>query len=1624
LRYKRKLAFALVALFVISTVAPVVGPTLAQDDDKILRIAMQQDMPNFNNWDLNSNSVWKFYVIGKWCWEGLSGLDPGGNLYPAQAETWTFDDTDSENLTVNVTIRQGITFHDGEPMDADDVLFTYLSLRDGTTYASNIIDAFDADGDGTASADEIDGTIDADGDGSYEGITIIDSHNVKMIMGKPYGQFFLMTLGVPIIPEHIWTDHRTPEGIVDILWNTDEEATIGTGPMMYDSGEADVFRRVVVFEDYWGVDEKSPSGHWLYPQEVTEIYFTLYASLDTAILALKSGLVDHIPWTVTPGYVPDLIQNPKTDIESISDNGYFYLAFNMKREPMNHLAFRKAVSHTIDKETIVERYMGGYGQAGDSSEPPFWADWYNSSVKIYPFDVDLAKQELIAGGFTGVGTQLRMPVTGKPVAPLVLLTPPADYDPIRIKAGELIAKNLRSLGMDIVAKPVDFDTLVAKMNAFDYDMLIIGWSLSSDPVGNVFDILGPMASQNYFAWWPVDHEYENPWYNELYGISTRADQESQDMAIQVHELGQKAKESFDRDEQIFNTKWAQGIVSDALPCNVLYYRVNNYAISKTWEGWIPYFGELLNVYSLGGLTSEATTPTIEEVNILLNVPEKLPLGMDAAANVVVFDEEGKPIEGATVTLTGSDATFTPTTGTTDADGTFMFDVMGTKHAYVTIDVDVDAGTTASLSRIVQVQAGTPPTYFLQAVPDDLFLGPGDSTDVMLSVTDHNGDGISGIDVELDEGLLGYGSVDSASVTTDTNGEATMVYTAPASFPMNKHIEVRMSLSPVAAEGMTTGDINTVTQFLVLYNMADSDWHFVQIKDVSKVACNATNDTTTVTIMAMDEEGNPLEESISISYSNDMALVSPMMSVDTNASGMAEVDIMWDSGADTNATQVWFENTDVPNGVGAGANLLFKGATPMELYGGYFTIADTPMIDPDADTNLTWDIMVYDLDDMPADVDVALIIGEPSDGSSALWTDAPDYTWSSLWDYAGINIFTGADGGVLAAGGYFVSTLMTDQELEDLDGLYTTWQEAYDDWYGGTVDELENMMPMTITGGHAQVVVEEDSVFLADNIPQLIVVPMAKSGFYMTPDYANFWWEMQGETAWKTEFTMQRTNTISSVKYDYGTGIVRPFEPGNTSAVDLWAVDQDGNPIEGVDIDGWVQVYGGSPYFDVTAGAVTDASGMTSATLMGLDEDGGGNPLSNPVKQPMYMQAAADYGWNVFTSVEIFNMPVQLYLSIDSTPIIQEEGDPATTAEIVISVVDETGAAKEGFTVSFGTEGGSVSEESVTTDANGEALVTYTLPDIVEGDPFIFGSVSSSVTEIGYGAASAAQVLVSYKPLVNLLPEITLTSHDLTGYETQATAFTIGGTATDDHGVNTITVALDGGSEMAATMSDDDWSYDLADLTVGTHEAVMTVTDIFDLTASLTMSFEILEPTVIIPAPEFSDISVAEGAEFEEGTDVVFSGVVTGESIDTLTIALDAGAAVALTWNSTGNWEHTYTDLAVGDHSVVIKAQNTAGNASEETIGFKMKEKEVEPPDDDDDETDYTWLYIVIVIIIVLIIVAAVFMSRGGGAEPSPAPAAEEESDEYEDDEEEEEESDEYEDDEEEEEEEDKEPEGT
>ena len=412
----------LVTLLSAFAVATPVAAAAAEDD--VLYVAMQADMTDFNNYNLGTNSVWKAHVI-QYCFEGLVATDYDLSTVPWLATGWDFDE---DTLTVDVDVRQGVLFHDGTEMTADDVVYSYLMVREGTTYSDRIVQAFDGDADGAVSLTEFNAGVQKTGD-----------YSVRFVMAKPYGQFFSSTMSVPIVPKAIWNDPAN--GFTDsedkvIVTVSNELMTIGTGVWRYDSGVANSHRIIKTFDDYWGIDYVSPAGMPAFPVVLDTVYYKIYTSIDTAILALQGGDVDYIAWAVTAGRVPSLQSDPNIQLEYMSDAGYFYLAFNMKREPMNNLTFRKAVSHLIDKDQIVDVYMGGFGQAGSAAVPPFFGEWYNPAVTKYAFDVAVANDLLDDAGYIDSnGDGWRDMPDGSLMDAITLLTPPADYDPIGSRQG-------------------------------------------------------------------------------------------------------------------------------------------------------------------------------------------------------------------------------------------------------------------------------------------------------------------------------------------------------------------------------------------------------------------------------------------------------------------------------------------------------------------------------------------------------------------------------------------------------------------------------------------------------------------------------------------------------------------------------------------------------------------------------------------------------------------------------------------------------------------------------------------------------------------------------------------------------------------------------------------------------------------------------------------------------------------------------------------------------------------------------------------------------------------------------------------------------------------------------------
>ncbi|MEM4142065.1 MAG: hypothetical protein QW401_03565, partial [Thermoplasmata archaeon] len=204
------IATILVAIVFISGFSAIShGSTVTPNSSSgTLYIAMQQDMPNFNYFDLASNTVWKTDVIG-WGWDSLFGMDYSGAAIPWLVTNYTVNTTNPSEPSVTLHIRQGVYFVypvNGTPayeLTAKDVIFSYCVERYGTTFSgSTFLVPFDDNNDGIVEYNEI-----------VNHVKYIDQFTVQISMRQVYAQFFLNTLGIPIIPWKVWANHIKPDGV-------------------------------------------------------------------------------------------------------------------------------------------------------------------------------------------------------------------------------------------------------------------------------------------------------------------------------------------------------------------------------------------------------------------------------------------------------------------------------------------------------------------------------------------------------------------------------------------------------------------------------------------------------------------------------------------------------------------------------------------------------------------------------------------------------------------------------------------------------------------------------------------------------------------------------------------------------------------------------------------------------------------------------------------------------------------------------------------------------------------------------------------------------------------------------------------------------------------------------------------------------------------------------------------------------------------------------------------------------------------------------------------------------------------------------------------------------------------
>ncbi len=556
-------------------------------------------------------------------------------------------------------------------------------------------------------------------------------------------------------------------------WNPTNADVIGNGPFKFDSWVPGVEAKVVRNENYYtGANPSNPSQPYdarlaqvLVKPTIEVIRYKVYKTTQLGVFALQSTEIDFYHWNVGAEFVPDLIKNPNIAVESNAEPGFFYMAYNMRLQPWGYVGgdpssdgpqgggywLRQAVSHLIDKKSIVQNLLQNFGKIGHGTVSPSNTFWYNDGIPKPEFDLAQANAILddpLQGGRAGVslkpggaapcnkdspGNCRSLPRIGNGV--FEILTPQADYDPVRASAGAMIADAMRQAGLNAVSRPTAFGEIVNRIAVHDFDVFILGWRIGgTDPdyLFSFFDSSNAASGQNY------------PGYNNA----------TFDSVIR----GSRAE--LDRTTRRALIFQAQQLLADARPYDVLYFRTNIEGYRQDrYVNWTVSSGTIWGYWSLQGIRP----PSTKAIRLSLAVASATSAGSSETITATVFDDQGAALEGANVEISVDQSTVTigactaaTCTGSTNIEGklTATFNAMATVPAQTTVIIQATATATgfpdpSSRNTVIQVfPAGTPFLSLSLTLPVGDRVTAGSDLPMTVTVRDQDRNPLSDADVTI------------------------------------------------------------------------------------------------------------------------------------------------------------------------------------------------------------------------------------------------------------------------------------------------------------------------------------------------------------------------------------------------------------------------------------------------------------------------------------------------------------------------------------------------------------------------------------------------------------------------------------------------------------------------------------------------------------------------------------------------------------------------------------------------------------------------------------------------------------------------------------------------------------
>lgn len=325
--------------------------------------------------------------------------------------------------TYEVTLREGLTFHDGKPLTAEDVEYTYMRLDSDlvqSPYArrSRLIESFE----------------------------IHDARNFTIELKEPHAPF-MTKLGMGIVPKHRCAGRAECP-----------DPPIGAGPFRFVSREGSHTFVFESFDQYVGGAPK-----------IERLVFRTVEDDNTRLLALLGKTAELVQNAIAPVMLPVVRDSRGLEIETSPSFKYTYLGFNLEHSVLKDRRVRQAIAYGIDREAIIEHKLGGLATLSTGMlAPSHWA--YEPDVPTYGYRPEKARELLDEAGYPKEGSKPRLELEFKVSA-----------SKFRKSIAELIAQQLKRIGIEVEVRSFEWGTFFHDIKSRNFEITTLQWPSVHEP---------------------------------------------------------------------------------------------------------------------------------------------------------------------------------------------------------------------------------------------------------------------------------------------------------------------------------------------------------------------------------------------------------------------------------------------------------------------------------------------------------------------------------------------------------------------------------------------------------------------------------------------------------------------------------------------------------------------------------------------------------------------------------------------------------------------------------------------------------------------------------------------------------------------------------------------------------------------------------------------------------------------------------------------------------------------------------------------------------------------------------------------------------------------------------------